>query len=363
MLPPAYRPPGRTEPLLFARYPRLAQAIPWTPVAFAPTPVERCDRIASWLGRDDVWEKRDDRVSPLYGGNKVRRFEYILADAERRGASHLVTVGGLASTQVTATILFGRAAGLGVSVVLFDQPITSFLHRSLRVDFEAGGELVYGGGYLATAAKTALLLAQLERPYFVLPGASNPTYNLGYVDAMLELGEQVRAGEMPRPDVIVLPCGSGGTVAGLAVGAALLGWDTEIVGVRITDLIACNRFTIGYLCEATARLLCRHAPELARSHLGELRATLDHRFIGKGYGFPTPEAIEAMAEVKELIGVDGEVTYSGKALAALRQIGAERPGQTLLYWHTLSSVQRTPSIEIEALPAPFRKCYEERELA
>lgn len=366
MLSAPYLPPGRTEPLLFARYPALTSVIPWTPVAFAPTAVERCDRIAEWLGRGDVWEKRDDRTSPLYGGNKVRRFEYILADAEREGASHIVTVGGLASTQVTATLLFGRAAGFPVGVVLFEQPVTRFLHEALITDFAAGGQLVYGGGYVMTTLRSLGLLASLPRPYLVLPGASNPTYNLGYVDAMLELGAQVAAGQMPRPDLIVLPAGSGGTVAGLAVGASLLGWDTEIVGVRITDLIACNRFTIGFLCEATARLLVRHVPALARTNLRPFRFSVDHRFIGPGYGHPTAEAIEAKAAVRDLIGIDGEVTYSGKGLSALRRISRENPGKTILYWHTLSSVPR-PSTGAGVLPenaaAPFKRCFEQPEIA
>jgi D-cysteine desulfhydrase len=361
-----YLPPDRTEPLIFARYPALRGVIPWTPVAFVPTAVERCDRIAGWLGPGDVWEKRDDRTSTLYGGNKVRRFEYILAAAAHAGASHIVTVGGLASTQVTATLLFGRAAGFEVSVVLFEQPITRFLREALVTDFAAGGELVYGGGYAMTALRAIRLLARLPRPYLVLPGASNPTYNLGYVDAMLELGAQVEAGEMPRPDLIVVPAGSGGTVAGLAVGASLLGWDTEIVGVRITDLIACNRFTIGYLCEATAALLVRHVPELARRDLRPFRFSIDHRFIGPGYGYPTPEAIAAKAPVRELIGIDGEVTYSGKGLAALRRICADHPDKTILYWHTLSSVARPAGARgplPESAGEPFQRCFAQPEVA
>src|SRR5262249_28170764 len=117
-------PATRKETLLFAEYPELASSVPWMPLAHAPTPVEPCNAITEFLGRDRVWVKRDDRVSPVFGGNKVRRFEYLLADAMVRGATELVTVGGLASTQVMATALFGQALGLTVVPVLFDQPIT-----------------------------------------------------------------------------------------------------------------------------------------------------------------------------------------------------------------------------------------------
>ncbi|HVY47397.1 MAG TPA: pyridoxal-phosphate dependent enzyme, partial [Minicystis sp.] len=194
---------------LFDALPGLEESVPWTPLADAPTPVEPCTAIEDWLGRSRVWVKRDDRAGSVYGGNKVRRFEFLLADAKRRGARELVTVGGLASTQVMATILYGRAMGFDVTAVLFDQPVTEFARRALRVGHAAGGKLVRGGGYLMTAARLARA-ARRPGTYFVPPGASTPLANLGYVDAMLELGEQVKAGAMPRPDRIVLPAGSGG---------------------------------------------------------------------------------------------------------------------------------------------------------
>ena len=105
----------------------------------------------SFFDRDDLWIKRDDLVSPLYGGNKVRRFEYLLADAAEKGRRTIVTVGSLASTQVTATILFGKALGFEVAAIFFDQPITEFLRRAVALDAAAHPVLVYGGSYAATA--------------------------------------------------------------------------------------------------------------------------------------------------------------------------------------------------------------------
>src|SRR5262249_16377164 len=95
----SFVPPDRREPLLFAALPGIARPLPWTPPAPGPTAVEPCTAIADYLGRDDVWMKRDDLISPLYGGNKVRRYEFVLADALARGARAIVTTGGLASTQ------------------------------------------------------------------------------------------------------------------------------------------------------------------------------------------------------------------------------------------------------------------------
>lgn len=329
-------PAGRSAPLLFDVLPDLARAVPWTPLAHVPTRVDPCDAIEGWLGRGGVFLKRDDLISPLYGGNKVRRYEFILAEAKARGARRIVTVGGLASTQVMATALFGRALGFEVCAVLFDQPVTAFTRASILGFADAGVELVRGGGYVMTVART--LRALRGGGYFIMPGASDPVANIGYIDAMLELGAQVERGEAPRPDVIVVPSGSSGTLAALALGAAYLGWkDTEIIGVRITTALACNRLTVALRVRATDRFLARD--RRWKPMRGAARFTLLGSELGPGYGYPTAAAIEGAEKWKDLTGATGEVTYSGKALAAVRAL-ARSPAyrdKTLLLWATLST--------------------------
>lgn len=335
-------PSARTRPLLFDALPDLAREVAWRPLATLPTPVQRIESAARWLGRDDLWMKRDDLASPLYGGNKVRRYELVLAEAERRGARRIVTAGGIASTQVMATALFGRALGLEVRVVVYDQPITRFAKEALLADVSAGAELIWGGGYLTTALRTidALMRGRRDKNFLVLPGASDPIANLGYVDAMLELAQQVERGELPRPDAIVLPTGSSGTLAALALGAAWLGWDTEIVGVRIAPLLATNRVTVGAVVAATDRYIGARDRRWKKQR-GSARWSLYHGAIGPGYGHPTPESVDAIEQVRALTGAEGEVTYSGKALAGLRAIAADPRwrGKNLLLWNTLSSVR------------------------
>lgn len=330
---------------LFEAFPELRESVPARPLVHAPTPVERIARSAH-LDAEGLWIKRDDRVSPLYGGNKVRRFEMLFADAEAKGRRTIVTVGGLASTQVTATILFGKALGFEVAAIFFDQPITEYLRGALALDAAARPVMVYGGSYAGTVARTWTTYRRLDRPYLIMPGASSPLALVGYVDAMLELGEQVARGEMPRPDRIVLPAGSGGTTAALALGAAMLGWPTVIHAVRITDAIACNGAVMRLWYERTKRFLAKRSKAFARLRLAAPRIEVDGRALGKGYGYATPEALEAIEPVRAMIGVPGEVTYSAKAVAALRWIAKERAGETILYWNTLSSVRpRLPGCE------------------
>ncbi len=345
-------------PHLFQRYPSLARELAFVELAQVPTPVERITRIADWLGRHDLWMKRDDAISPIYGGNKVRRYELVLADVLRRGKKRIVTVGGLASTQVMATALFGKHLGLPVTAVLFDQPKTRFMQQALLTSLAAGAALVHGGGYLATAWRAWRHFGR--DAYFIPPGAANPLANLGYIDAMFELGEQVARGEMPRPDAIILPTGSSGTLAAMAIGAALLGWPTEIVGVRITLRIATNRVTIGAILRGTWRYLSLRVPELQAMSLPAPRWRLLHTALGHGYGHPTREALEALPKVEDLLGAPGEVTYSAKALVGLRTLARDPAyaGKTLLLWNTLSSVR--PSLDAvspEMLPKALRTVY------
>ncbi len=328
--------PDRPTPPLFALCPGLAGR-PFVPLARVPTPVEPMTALAGELGRRDVWMKRDDLVSPLYGGNKVRRYEYVLGDALAVGASRLVTVGALASTQATATAAFGRELGLAVRVHVFDQPVTRFAKAALLADVSLGAELVYGGSVPRTLL-AACRDRREEGSYAILPGAPTPLANVGYVDAMLELAVQVAAGELPRPDFIVLPTGSSGTLAALALGAAHLGWPTEIVGVRITSPFVCNEVTIQVIAEATRRLLVRLGGDFPRRPL-RFRVMGGHN--GRGYGEPTRAAIENIWKIHTLIGREGEVTYTGKALAGLLALAKDRAtrGKTLLFWNTLSAAQ------------------------
>lgn len=340
----------RARPPLFDALPPLEATVPFLPLAAAPTAVERCAALADYLRRDDVWMKRDDLISPVYGGNKVRRYEFVLADALARHATSIVTLGGIASTQVMATARFGRHLGLPVTAVLFDQSVTRFAREAILTDVDAGATLIHGGGY----ARSAWRFFQARRSpgaYVINPGAASPRANLGYVDAMLELAAQVERGEMPRPDVIVLPTGSSGTLAALALGAAWLGWDTEVVGVRIALRAATNALTIGLVRERTARWITARAPEFGRA-LGTRRGRyrLFHGAVGPGYGYPTRESVDAMEWYRRLTGRTGEVTYSAKALVGLRAVAREPQRQTGGL-HPLNRQRANPSVKHAACPA------------
>lgn len=317
---------------MLAHAPRLAER-PFLPIAELPTPVERLPAFG-----ERVWVKRDDRVSSLYGGNKVRRWEWLLAEARAQGREELVTIGGPGSTQLTSLAAHGASHGFSVHGVVFDQPPSAYVDEALREDAHYRATLHPSGGYLRTALAALRFRRAHPRAYFVAPGASGPLATVSYVDAMLELGAQVARGEAPRPDRVIVPCGSGGTAVGLALGAALLGWEeTVIEAVRITDLVLSNPLTLGSIawgCELLLRREGLRGPRL------RTRIAMNHRFVGPGYGFATPEAERGARRWEACFGLPGEVTYAGKAVAALEEAAQRRPGETLLFWNTLSTTGR-----------------------
>src|SRR5688572_13833817 len=125
------------QPLLFDRYPQLAR-IPWMSLAEVPTPVQPIDLQ---IGGAECWIKRDDLTSQIYGGNKVRKLEFLLAHAAARGVKRLITAGAAGSHHALATAVFGRQTGFAVSLVLFPQPLTDHVRAVLLTDAALGAEL------------------------------------------------------------------------------------------------------------------------------------------------------------------------------------------------------------------------------
>lgn len=352
--------------MLFDRWPSLEARVPWIALADTPTAVERADAIEAFTEHKkhgvDLWMKRDDLVCSLYGGNKVRRYEFLLARAKAQGARTIFTLGGLASTQATATAVLARSLGFDVRLILYNQPITEFAREALLINAKVGASMHRSSNFVTAAARLLYELSQTppSERFVIEPGASSARANLGYIDAMLELGAQVDAGLCPRPDAILVPAGSAGTLAAIALGLKILQWDCRAIGVRIAPWIATNRVTIGARVKSTARYLERFGrcdPALVRGARWEVM----QGFLGPGYGYPSPEAIEGARVWKQLTGASGEVTYAGKQLAALRALVRDPAlrGKTVLLWNTLSSIRPAVDPSLRArVPEAFQSVFD-----
>jgi 1-aminocyclopropane-1-carboxylate deaminase/D-cysteine desulfhydrase-like pyridoxal-dependent ACC family enzyme len=303
-----------------------------------PTPVERVAPLAT--DRVDFWVKRDDGTNPEYGGNKVRKLEHLLARAVARGARRVVTVGAAGSHHVLATTLFGRKLGLEVEAILVAQPRTEHAVDVLRAGVAAGLRAIPAGSWAAVP----FAVASRMRPgtAFVPVGGSNVVGSMGYVEAARELAAQVRAGELPEPEVCVVALGSGGTAAGLVAGFAAEGLATRVVGVCVAAPRWLVRASTRRLVAACLRAVRPRAGATGESPRASIeRLVIDERFLGAGYGHPTELGVAA-TRVAADAGLSLDPTYTAKAFAgALWYARAERAA-SVLYWHTLSSAPMEP---------------------
>ncbi|MCX7809226.1 MAG: pyridoxal-phosphate dependent enzyme, partial [Deltaproteobacteria bacterium] len=190
-----------------------------------PTPLHLHDSLSKSLGIE-LWIKREDLSSPIYGGNKVRKLEWLLGEAQAKNAKSIVTVGALGSHHVLATTLFARKRGLEVHALLVPQPWSAHAEETLRLTFSQGAQIHLVRHFVLLPQRAALLVAKLrlqgKAPYLIPAGGSSKVGALGYVEAGIELGwDMIR--ENLTPDAIFVALGSGGTAAGLAVGLAVSG--------------------------------------------------------------------------------------------------------------------------------------------
>jgi len=316
--------------------PGLAAALRPLALACLPTPVEEL----SGLGRRGLWVKRDDLSSPLYGGNKVRKLEFLLGAARASGARTVLTMGASGSNHLLATALHGLELGLRTAGVVFPQPDSPAVREKARAYRGARVELFrtpskYLLPWAVAAALARLRLREGRFPALIPGGGSSPLGALGFVNAGLELAEQVRAGALPAPEAVFVAYGTGGTAAGLALGLQLGGLSSRVVAVRVIDRLMANRPRLARLAAATARLLRQHAPglDLPRAPLGALEIRPDQ--LGRGYGHPTPAAEEAR-DAFAGVGLGLELTYTAKAAAAFLG-AARRTTGPLLFWLTHSA--------------------------
>ena len=325
--------------------------LPWMPLGEFPTPVERIADAPPGLG--SLWQKRDDLAGQRYGGNKIRKLEFILGAAAAGGATRLATIGGIGSHHVLATAIYGAERGFEVAAVVFPQPLNDHVREQLLADAAVGLRFYASSSYLTVPL--AWIGARRGRRW-VEAGGSSVAGVLGYVAAAFELRRQIDAGELPEPDVIYLALGSCGSAAGLWAGLALAGLTkTRLVAVRVVERIVCNEAKTRRLARAALARLDRSAPALPP-------LVVEHRQFGGAYGRAT-EAGLAACRWAEPRGLVLEPTYTGKTMAALLA-DAERGAlaqQHVLFWNTFSSRPMAPLLahapSVPQLPPALQRYF------
>ena len=293
-----------------------------------PSPI----RKVSFAEGKAFWVKDDGVISEVYGGNKVRKLEYLLADARRRNKRRLVVQGDMESHTVMACCLFGRQAGFEVDAVIFPHGRQAFDSQEIQHLVDAGVSLHRMKTMLATVCYAGLL--GLRRGSYLIPlGGSTPLSSLGYVHGAVELCEQIRQQLLPEPERIFLPFATGGSVAGILIGLALVGSPVRVVAVQTVEGIIANRGRLNRLIKATLPLI-GVAETFSTSCLERLE-TIDRRFLGTGYrDIPLP--VSSAVRLASDFGLDLEPVFSGKALASLLDARAQNGCGELLFWNTHS---------------------------
>ncbi len=317
--------------------PGLADRVPHLQLADLPTPVSThgVTRNAHSLS---ISVKHDERSGSLYGGNKVRKLEYLLARAKEKDAPRVATYGAAGSNHALATALYARQAGFECTCLLSHQPPAPSIGQKLLAHQAAGTEIVRFGG--TRPRRVAIQREYLRgRGLSLIPmGGTSWVGSLGFVNAGLELAAQIEDGAVGAPERLYVALGTMGTAAGLALGLALAGQSIDVHAVRVTDPRFGNEPGLRHLLRKTAMLMRRYDSRVPADLAARARVVFRDDFYGEGYGRRNAATDAAIAFAGDALGIRLDSTYSGKAMAAL--LADVDAGSTTapMFWNTYNAV-------------------------
>jgi D-cysteine desulfhydrase len=281
-------------------------------LAMRPTPLERLARME--LG-PELWVKRDDLTGSTLSGNKVRKLEYLLADAEAQGCDLILTCGGEQSNHCRATAIAARQRGLDATLFLrvIDPKTPPPPSANLLLDRVVGAEVrfisraEYARRREIMASAADELRSKGRKPYVIPEGGSNALGSRGYVDCVAEIAAQLP--DPTKATTIVYAAGSAGTGAGLITGIGVRGLPWRAVGVNVCDD---RSYFVNAIGEIVEQLVTEHGAKLGSPFSRDAIEILDG-FVGRGYGLSRPEELTAMIALARQTGLVLDPVYTGKA--------------------------------------------------
>ena len=283
-----------------------------------PTPLEPMDRLSDLLGGPRLWVKRDDCTGLSSGGNKTRKLEYLMADAQKNGADTIITQGATQSNHARQTTAAAAKLGLACHILLEDRTGSNdsnyILNGNVLLDRLHGASVSKrGGGTDMNAEMESLaekLLSEGKVPYIIPGGGSNAIGALGYVNCARELAEQAASTGL-HIDALVHATGSSGTQAGLVTGLAAIQSEIHLLGIGVRAPKEKQEQMVFDLAQKTADYLDTGLT----IRRGDVRANCD--YVGPGYGLPTDGMIAAVKLLAQTEGLLFDPVYSGKGLDGL----------------------------------------------
>lgn len=312
------------------------EKLPRVLLADLPTRIDELPRLSRELNGPRLLVKRDDQTGLATGGNKTRKLEFLMADALAQGADLVITAGAAQSNHCRQTAAAAARLGLDCALVLGGEPPAT-PSGNLLLDHLLGAQITWTGPHRRGEQLEEIadqMRAAGRRPYVVPYGGSDAVGATGYVAAMLELHQQVSGDVWSSIDRIVFASSSGGTQAGLAVGARATGFGGQILGVRIDkgeagdDPYPVHLARLANATAARAGLEYEFAPQ---------DFALNPDYLGRGYGVVGDLEREAIHLAGRLEGLLLDPVYTGRAMGGLIDMirrGAIGPRETVLFWHT-----------------------------
>jgi len=353
---------------LFAQYPSLKERIPYVSLGEFPTPIAHLSKLGMEIGADHLYLKHDGLSGSLYGGNKIRKLEFILADALQKRAKQVLTFGFAGSNHALATAVYAHKMKLKCISMLLAQPNAQYVRRNLLYSHVCGAELHHYKNEMAMYMPTLIrLLGRFLRygkfPYIILPGGSSPIGAVGYVNAGFELKEQIARGLLPEPDQVFVPLGTMGTAVGMMIGLRAAGLNTHVVAVRVVDDKFGNKEKFIKLFRKTLALICSLDPSFPHVKIDHDEVDITHNFFGEQYARFTEQGMAAVNLVAKSEGIKLDGTYTGKAMASLidRVRNQGLRNEVILFWNTYNARDFSDTIkgvDYHQLPRYFHQYFE-----
>jgi D-cysteine desulfhydrase family pyridoxal phosphate-dependent enzyme len=313
-----------------------------------PTPLEEMPRLTQALGGPRLLVKRDDLTAVGLGGNKVRKLEFLLADAQNQGATAVITTGGPQTNHGRITIAAAVKLGMKPAlVVMGNEPVA--VTGNLLLDHIMGAEIHYvpplRDKNLSAYDKWKTHMDNLENkveevaenyrkrgetPYIIKLGGTSVLGTMGYLDASVEVLSQLNAQRI-KADYLICGVGTGGTFAGLLLGMKLLNCDMKVIGISVTAKEYMLKPLVQFEASEAAAFLN------ITTEIREEEITIYDGYVGTSYGHPTREGTEAIKRVAKTEGIILDPVYTGKTMAGLIDLtiqGAFTNNDTVIFLHS-----------------------------
>src|SRR5438445_3389315 len=311
------------------------EKLPRFPLAQLPTPIEKLSRLSRELGGPELVIKRDDQTGLALGGNKARKLEFLVGDALAQGADTLVTAGAAQSNHCRQTAAAAAKAGLKCELILNGQkpdvPNGNLLLNQLFGAREHWIDRPQRAAKLRELPEQ--LRAQGRKPYVIGVGGSNGVGATGYVVAMIELMKQLRESGQ-RVDHIVFGTSSGGTQAGMELGARIARFSGKLYGLSIGKNEPEHLEYEGGVAQIVNECAAYIGSEV---RLAQTDIKVVYGYMGQGYGVVGELEREAIRLMARSEGIVLDTVYTGRAFGTLLDLirkGVFKSGETVLFWHT-----------------------------